>query len=82
MNQDEVKALLKQGPVDILFIKNDGTGRKMTASLEPSDLEGYESKGGRKPNPDVQPVFDTEARAWRSFRWDSLQTVNGVPFEG
>jgi hypothetical protein len=33
------------------------------------------TKQAKVPNPDVQPVFDTEAQHWKSFRWDSVKTV-------
>ena len=37
-------------------------------------------EGKKKVNPDVQAVYDIEAQGWRSFRWDSVQTVNGKNF--
>jgi len=32
-------------------------------------------KPQRKTNNDVRTCWDTEAAAWRSFRWDSIKTI-------
>lgn len=32
-------------------------------------------KKERKVNEDVMPVYDLEAKAWKSFRWDSIKEV-------
>ena len=75
MERSELLLALHQGKCKILFKKADNTERTMICSLStsligttPSDTE----KTKKKPNPDVQPVFDLEQNAWRSFRWDSL----------
>jgi hypothetical protein len=32
-------------------------------------------KKEKKVNEDVMPVYDLEAKAWKSFRWDSIKQV-------
>ena len=71
---------LHEGPVTLVFLKNDQTVRKMVCTLEsralPSRIVAEENsdeeKEKRKKNDDVCAVWDTEKGAWRSFRWDSV----------
>lgn len=65
--------LLQKNILEILFTKVDGTERKMICTLKYEHLPVVEAKEStRKENPDVIPVWDMEAKAWRSFRPDSL----------
>lgn len=78
-----VKDLLREGTVDLSFIKKDGSVREMKATLK-SDLipdfkeqvEEQQELPGRKKPIDSLAVYDVEAGGWRSFRWDSLLTVS------
>jgi hypothetical protein len=75
-----LKGHLKQGSVTVIFTKKDGTERVMTCTTDPTfimfkDPTILESKGDRKVNENVMPVFDLEANTWKSFRWDSIKTV-------
>ena len=85
LKQDEIITRLKMQTVNIEFMKKDGTRRKMTCTLMPEmlpaqiDLE--ELVNTRKGNPEILAVFDTDKDEWRSFRWDSLLSVNGVTVE-
>ena len=85
LKQDEIITQLKMEIVNIEFMKKDGTRRKMTCTLMPEmlpdqiDLE--EHVQSKAYNPDILAVFDTDKDGWRSFRWDSLLSVNGVKFE-
>lgn len=85
LKQDELIELLKMQTVNIEFTKKDGTVRKMTCTLMPemllaqTDIEEHIQR--KAYNPDILAVFDIEKDEWRSFRWDSLLTVNGVKFE-
>ncbi len=69
--------MLRMGPVKITFIKKDGTERLMNCTLKSDLTENYEKKTDRvkESNPDVCPVFDIEAKGWRSFRYDSIKIV-------
>jgi hypothetical protein len=52
----------------------------MTCTTSPSlvpvepIVEGVEKKE-KKTNEEVMPVYDLDAKGWRSFRWDSIKQV-------
>jgi hypothetical protein len=65
--------------VEIEFLKVDGTERKMKATTNSAIIESLvgpkvenTEKKVRKENDSVCRVFDVEAKAWRSFKWDNL----------
>jgi hypothetical protein len=71
-----LKKTLFENVVNVLFIKKDGTERKLICTLKPdllpvqTDLEEAVQK--KTPNPDVLAVWDIENEGWRSFRYDSI----------
>jgi hypothetical protein len=70
---DYLKQALLDDVVFVLFVKKDGTERRMTCTLKPDLLPHQENT--IKPvhwNPDVQAVWDLENQGWRSFRYDSV----------
>ena len=88
LNEKEVKLFKKwlkghlaYGPVTVTFTKKDGTERVMecttNSELVPASpiVEGAEPKSEKKPNEEVMPVYDLEAKGWRSFRWDSIKQI-------
>jgi hypothetical protein len=85
MEKSKVLELLHNETVDLEFIKKDGSVRVMTATLRadklPAQVDLEEAVQKKAQNPDVMAVFDLINQGWRSFRWDSLKTVNGVAFE-
>ena len=72
---------LAYGPVTVIFNKKDGTERIMECTTSPELVpkveinENIEPKKDKKKNEDVMPVYDLEAKAWKSFRWDSIKQV-------
>lgn len=86
-----LKSHLLYGPVTVVFTKKDGTERVMecttNASLVPlveekvhetntdNPIDFPKPKKEKKVNEDVMPVYDLEAKAWKSFRWDSIKQV-------
>jgi hypothetical protein len=88
--RDWVRRLLQQGPVEVEFVKSDGTLRVMRCTLNPEQfpvvptnvpagpVDGIvlESKKPRK-EPDVHSirVYDLDIGEWRSFRFDRLRSV-------
>lgn len=79
MTREEIENHLKEGIVEVVFTKKDGTQRTMICTLmeeyiPPVFLNGTEQmeKKTRAFNPDVLAVVDLEAKAWRSFRLDSV----------
>jgi hypothetical protein len=73
---DYLKQALLDDVVCVLFVKKDGTERRMTCTLKPdllpaqTDLEEAVQK--KTSNPDVLAVWDLENQGWRSFRYDSV----------
>lgn len=85
MNRSEIVDKLKDGYVDIVFEKVNGTTRFMRATLssilipqEPVEVKEEKEAKARKPNENALAVWDSEANGWRSFRWDKLREFNGV----
>lgn len=76
-----LKSHLAYGPTTIIFTKKDGTERTMTCTTSPSIvpvepiIEAVEKKE-KKINEEVMPVYDLDAKGWRSFRWDSIKQVS------
>lgn len=79
LNDESVESLkenLHKGVVEVTFQKNDGSERVMKCTLYEHLLPKVEpSVKTKQHNPDVLPVWDIEANGWRSFRYDSIQTV-------
>jgi hypothetical protein len=77
-----LKGCLAFGPVKVTFTKKDGTERVMECTTAPSlvpeepILEDAAPKREKKVNEDTCPVYDIEAKGWRSFRWDSIKQVS------
>lgn len=73
---DYLKNALHNGVVQVMFIKKDGTERKMRCTLKadllPAQTDLEEAVQKKTPNPDVLAVWDLEAAGWRSFRFDSI----------
>lgn len=65
--------------ITVTFLKKDGTERvmKCTTSQKFTNpvIESTEDKKERKVNEEVKPVFDVDAQAWRSFRWNSVKRI-------
>jgi hypothetical protein len=76
-----LKSHLAYGPTTVIFTKKDGTERVMNCTTNPElvpaveIVESAEPKKERKSNEEVMPVYDLEAKAWKSFRWDSIKQV-------
>lgn len=68
--------LLHKAIVNVIFVKKDGTERKMKCTLHskylPQQTDIEEQVQKKTPNPDVLAVWDLEAEGWRSFRYDSV----------
>lgn len=73
---EALRQALHEGVVVITFEKSDGTMRQMKATLQANLLPPVDtvSSTPKKPNTEVQPVWDLDAAAWRSFRVDRLKT--------
>ena len=67
--------LLKDGPTQVVFIKKDGSERSMLCTLNPSMIPPVLGTSTRKKNDNTVTVYDLDKDAWRSFKWDSVKSV-------
>lgn len=86
--RDWLKRMLQTGVTTVTFVKSDGSLRDMRATLDPvhvpasaypsatSGTVSESAKPFRAPNDEVCRVWDTEAGAWRSFRYDRIKTIS------
>ena len=70
-------SLLKAGICTVLFTKADSTERVMKCTLNEEilpedDREGAASVSVKRSTDNVVPCWDLEAKAWRSFRIDTV----------
>lgn len=78
VGQEVLKMELANGVVTVVFEKQDGSERVMKATLSEDIVPVMDTtnvKQNRVKNPDVLVVWDTEANGWRSFRFDSIKTI-------
>lgn len=72
-----LKSVLHDGPVQVVFIKNDGSERTMQCTLQEGVALPHDKKTDRvkEANADVVAVWDLEKKAWRSFKLSSIKSV-------
>lgn len=78
----ELKELIQNNVVTVTFEKVDGTERTMKCTLIPEylpnkvdDNKQLLTESVRKENPSNLSVWDIESNSWRSFRYDSVKSV-------
>jgi hypothetical protein len=85
INESETLEQLRnnENGVEVLFTKKDGSQRTMLCTLVeskiPSDKQPKSETQGSTVGSAVR-VFDLEKNEWRSFRWDSVKSINGVTY--
>lgn len=78
ITKEELKTLLTENVLSILFKKADGTQRAMVCTLNADHLPIVEKKKEdevkkvKTPSETNVVVWDIEKNAWRSFRFDSI----------
>ena len=85
-----VKNVLREKVVSVTFTKKDGTERVMNCTLQedliPAKVVSESANTAnvvvRTVNDDVVPVYDIDAKGWRSFRWDSVKSIEWSLVEG
>ncbi len=70
----QIKEKMRSGVVLVTFKKVDGSLRTMECTLAEYLLPAT-AGAGKTPNEDVVVVFDIEKESWRSFRKDSVISV-------
>ena len=79
--RDWLQDVLLAGQVLVTFLKVDGSTRKMLATLKPEILPlktNLEETTKKKENNEVCVVWDLEASAWRSFRYDRIISIDQI----
>jgi hypothetical protein len=80
----ELKQILDNNIVTVVFTKVDGTERELKCTLLPEYLPSKPVVAGqqlltegltRAENPNTISVWDMENNGWRSFRTDSVKNV-------
>jgi len=81
---EEIKALLKENVLEIVFTKSDGTSRAMKATLIADYLPKKEKSNGpsRNANANVTSVWSVDDSGWRCFRNDSVVSYIVLDGEG
>mgnify|MGYP003335324827 CR=1 FL=1 len=79
MNKHELKEIIQNGVVTVVFTKKDGTERTMKCTLLPEYLpqrgQLLVESSNRKENTDVLSVWDIDVGDLRSFRLDSVKEI-------
>jgi hypothetical protein len=72
-----LRGVLKMHETTIVFIKKDGTERKMICTLNEDKIpsEKAPKNTGKAKSDEAIAVFDIESQDWRSFRWDSVKEI-------
>ena len=77
IDRDAVKMMISSGVTRVVFTKSNGEERVMMCTTNEFEIPIDELPKGTGPThtSEVQRVFDVEKQAWRSFRWDSVISV-------
>jgi len=78
MTRDELVAKLDVETVTVVFTKSDGSERKMNCTRSLSMIpDVYHPKNVKDVDSNVIRVFDVDLEEWRSFKFDSVLTIDG-----
>jgi len=83
LSREDVVELLQNDVATVTFTKVDGTERAMSCTLlqevlsqrAPSVVSDKPKAPSKTPNPNTVAVFDMKADGWRSFRLESLKSI-------
>lgn len=78
MNIDELRQLLSTDIVTVTFTKKDGSKREMICTMIPDYLPALQEPNPNikyGPSPTVITTWDLEQNDWRSFKFDSVKSI-------
>lgn len=80
---EDIRQLLKNNVVEVVFTKKDGSERTMFATLIDDFLPslGEEIATSSEHDDNLITCWDLEHDAWRSFRVDSVKSVEAEPVD-
>ena len=75
--KQSISELLRNHEATITFTKKDGTERVMKCTLKEGVVVPHEKTTDRvkEPKPDILPVWDLEAQAWRSVTIPNILSI-------
>jgi hypothetical protein len=76
---ENVNKLLSEGIITVTFGKMDGTERVMRCTLNPNYIpldKMPKTNKDKDPGSNTIPVWDMDVEGWRSFRVDSIITID------
>ena len=78
LSKTNIMNMLKNNIVNVKFTKTDGSERDMKCTLMEAFIKPHDKKTDRekKVNEDIVSVWDIEKEGWRSFRYDSIISIN------
>lgn len=74
MNIEGLRDLLTKDIVMVTFTKKDGSTREMVCTTI-SDYLPEITEARKEPSPELVTVWDVENNGWRSFKFDSVQSI-------
>lgn len=75
-NRQQFAKQAKASDMKVTFRKVDNSIREMRCTLRPEVVNPTLKGGSRNTDPrDVTPVYDLDAKSWRSFRNDRVISV-------
>lgn len=76
-NKETLQHLLRDFTAKVTFNKKDGTERVMLCTLQQGIAIPHEKKTDRvkEPKPDLLPVWDIEAAAWRTITIANIKHI-------
>lgn len=78
-NRESIVDALNAGIVEVKFTKVDGSSRTMRCTLSEKFLPPHDSEAkARASNEAVVAVWDVDAGGWRSFRVDTVESIQPV----
>lgn len=75
MTIEELRKLLSTDIVTVNFTKKDGSNREMLCTTISDYLPQPSGSSTSVPSETLVTVWDLEANAWRSFRFDAITSV-------
>ena len=81
MKKSDIVNRMKEGSVSLTFLKSNGELRDMTATLNEFTVKYPDvasTSRAQKLSDTTQAVWDETVNGWRSFRWESVRSVDGI----
>lgn len=78
---NELRNLLRENVLRVVFTKLDGSEREMFCTLMPETIEGtFSPERQKKPSTNTRaiPVFDTQIQGWRSIIVENIISYNVI----